>query len=252
MADSILVTVADRIMEIRLNRPEKRNALTAAMYSAISDAFERAIADDQVRAVLLLGTDGHFTAGNDLSEFQNSAALDANGAIVRFLRSLATFPKVLIAGVQGSAVGVGTTMLLHCDLVVAGRGTRFAMPFVDLALVPEAASSLLLPALIGRQRAMKHLLLCDPFGAETALDYGIATEVVDDGDVETAARAFASRIAAKAPTAVMQSKKLIVGDGAAIERRVEEEAEIFAARLASPEVAEAIAAFYEKRPPRFD
>jgi len=252
MSDPILVTVADRIMEIRLNRPEKRNALTAAMYAAIADALDRAVADDQVRAVLVLGSEGHFTAGNDLADFQKPGALDPDGPVVRFLRALVAFPKVLIAGVQGSAVGIGTTMLFHCDLVVAGRGTRFAMPFVDLGLVPEAASSLLVPALIGRQRAAKHLLLCDPFGADTALAYGIATEVVDDGEVETAARALALRIAAKAPTAVRQTKQLIIGDVAAIERRVEEEAALFAERLISPEIAEAIAAFYEKRPPRFE
>lgn len=251
MAEQILVSVADRIMEIRLNRPDKRNALTGAMYDAISDALDRAIADDQVRAVLVLGSEGHFTAGNDLAEFQDAAALDLDGPIVRFLRAVAVFPKVLIAGVQGSAVGVGTTMLLHCDLVVAGRGTHFAMPFLDLGLVPEAGSTLLVPALIGRRRAAKHLLLCDPFGADAALDYGIATDVVDDGEVEAAARALALRIAAKAPMALMQSKKLIVGDVAAVVRRIEEEAGIFAARLTSPEVAEAIAAFYEKRPPRF-
>jgi enoyl-CoA hydratase/carnithine racemase len=161
------------------------------------------------------------------------------------------FPKVLVAGVVGSAIGIGTTLLLHCDLAVAGRGAKFALPFVDLGLVPEAGSSLLLPALVGRQRAAKHLLLCDSFGAEAALEYGLVIEVVDDGVVEEAARGLALRIAAKAPNAVLLSKKLLQGDDA-LARRVAEEAAIFGDRLKSPEVAEAIAAFYEKRPPRFE
>jgi enoyl-CoA hydratase/carnithine racemase len=252
VADPIVVGVADRIMEIRINRPEKRNAITAAMYAAMADALERAVTDEQVRAVLIVGSEGHFTAGNDLADFQKPTALDPDGPVFRFLQAIATFPKVLIAGVVGSAVGIGTTMLLHCDLAVAGRGTRFALPFVDLGLVPEAGSSLLLPALIGRQRTAKLLLLCEPFGADTALDYGIVTEVVDDGEVEAAARALALRIAAKAPNAVMLSKKLMMGDGAAVAQRIADEAAVFAERLTSPEVAEAITAFYEKRPPRFE
>jgi enoyl-CoA hydratase/carnithine racemase len=252
VADPILVTVAERIMEIRINRPEKRNALTAAMYAAMAEAIERAARDGQVRAVLIVGSDGHFTAGNDLRDFQQNPPRDPEAPVFRFLRAITTFPKVLIAGVVGSAIGIGTTMLLHCDLVVAGRGARFAMPFVDLGLVPEAGSSLLLPALIGRRRAAKHLLLGEPFGADVALDYGIASEVVDDGAVEETARSLALRIAAKAPQAVMLSKKLMLGNSAVVLERIAEEAALFADRLQSPEVAEAIAAFYEKRAPRFE
>jgi len=247
----IVVTVADRIMEIRLNRPEKRNAITAAMYSAMADALAQATGDGQVRAVMIVGSGGHFTAGNDLRDFQEPTALDSDGPVFRFLSAIATFPKVLIAGVVGSAIGIGTTMLLHCDLVVAGREAKFAMPFVDLGLVPEAGSSLILPALVGRQRAAKLLLLADRFGAEEALDFGIVTEVVDDGSVEEAARGLALRIAAKAPNAVMITKRLMMGNVAAVEQRIGEEAAEFAERLRSPEVAEAITAFYEKRPPRF-
>ena len=239
-------------MEIRLNRPEKRNAITAAMYSAMADALEQATEDGQIRVVMIVGSGGHFTAGNDLKDFQDPAALDRDRPVFRFLSAIATFPKVLIAGVVGSAVGIGTTMLLHCDLVVAGREAKFAMPFVDLGLVPEAGSSLILPALVGRQRAAKLLLLGDRFGAEAALDLGIVTEVVDDGSVEEAARGLALRIAAKAPNAVMISKRLMNGNVAAVEQRIGEEAAEFAALLRSPEVAEAIAAFYEKRPPKFE
>jgi enoyl-CoA hydratase/carnithine racemase len=218
----------------------------------MAEALERAAGDGQVRAVLLVGSEGHFTAGNDLRDFQQAPPLDFEAPVFRFLRALATSPKVLVAGVAGSAIGIGTTMLLHCDLVVAGREARFAMPFVDLGLVPEAASSLLLPALIGRRRAAKHLLLGEPFGADLALDYGIATEVVDDGVVEEAARSMALRIAAKPPEAVMLSKKLMLGNPSAVLERIAEEAELFAGRLQSAEVAEAIAAFYEKRAPRFE
>lgn len=248
----IVVTVADRIMEIRINRPDKRNAITAAMYSAMADALEQAVGDGQVRAVMIVGSGGHFSAGNDLGDFRDTGTLDPDRPVVRFLSAIATFPKVLIAGVTGSAVGIGTTMLLHCDLVVAGREAKFALPFVDLGLVPEAGSSLILPALVGRQRAAKLLLLADRFGAEEALELGIVTEVVDDGSVEDAARGLALRIAAKAPKAVMISKRLMTGDTAAVEQRIAEEAAEFAALLRSPEVAEAITAFYEKRPPRFE
>jgi enoyl-CoA hydratase/carnithine racemase len=239
-------------MEIRINRPEKRNAISAAMYGAMADALGQAAGDKQVRAVVIVGSGGHFTAGNDLRDFQDPAALDRDRPVFRFLSALAIFPKVLIAGVVGSAVGIGTTMLLHCDLVVAGREAKFAMPFVDLGLVPEAGSSLLLPALVGRQRAAKLLLLGDRFGAEEALEMGIVTEVVDDGSVEDAARGLALRIAAKAPNAVMISKRLMNGNVAAVEQRIGEEAAEFADLLQSPEVAEAIAAFYEKRAPRFE
>jgi enoyl-CoA hydratase/carnithine racemase len=239
-------------MEIRLNRPEKRNAITAAMYSAMADALEQATEDGQIRVVMIVGSGGHFTAGNDLKDFQDPAALDRDRPVFRFLSAIATFPKVLIAGVVGSAVGIGTTMLLHCDLVVAGREAKFAMPFVDLGLVPEAGSSLILPALVGRQRAARLLLLAEGFGAEEALDLGIVTEVVDDGSVEEAARGLALRIAAKAPNAVMMTKRLMMGNVAAVEQRIGEEAAEFADLLRSPEVAEAITAFYEKRPPRFE
>jgi enoyl-CoA hydratase/carnithine racemase len=239
-------------MEIRINRPEKRNAISAAMYAAMADALGQAAGDGHVRAVLIFGSGGHFTAGNDLRDFQDPAALDRDQPVFRFLSAIATFPKVLIAGVVGSAIGIGTTMLLHCDLVVAGRETRFAMPFVDLGLIPEAGSSLILPALIGRQRAAKLLLLADSFGAEEALDLGIVTEVVDDGSVEEAARGLALRIAAKAPNAVMISKRLLNGNIAAVEQRIGEEAAEFADLLRSAEVAEAITAFYEKRAPRFE
>jgi enoyl-CoA hydratase/carnithine racemase len=252
VTEHIAVSVADRIMEIRFNRPEKRNAITGEMYSAIADALDRAVGDDGIRCVLILGSGGHFTAGNDLSDFTNPTALDPGGPVFRFLQTVAGFPKVLVAGVVGSSVGIGTTLLLHCDLAVAGRGAKFALPFVDLGLVPEAGSSLLLPALIGRQLAAKHLLLCDPFGAEKALEYGLVIEVVDDGVVEEAARGLALRIAAKAPNAMLLSKKLLQGDAAAVATRVAEEAAIFGDRLKSPEVAEAIAAFYEKRPARFE
>lgn len=248
----IVVTVIERIMEIRINRPEKRNAISAAMYGAMADALEQAAADKQVRAVMIVGSGGHFTAGNDLRDFQDPAALDHDRPVFRFLIAIATFPKVLIAGVVGSAVGIGTTMLLHCDLVVAGREAKFAMPFVDLGLVPEAGSSLILPALVGRQRTAKLLLLGDRFGAEEALEMGIVTEVVDDGSVEEAARGLALRIAAKAPSAVMISKRLINGNVAAVKQRIGEEAAEFADQLRSPEVAEAIAAFYEKRAPKFE
>jgi enoyl-CoA hydratase/carnithine racemase len=171
--------------------------------------------------------------------------------VFRFLEAISTFPKVIVAGVEGAAVGVGTTMLLHCDLVLAAPTAVFSLPFVDLGLVPEAGSSLLLPALIGRHRAAKHLILGDPFDADAALGYGLVTDLVS-GDLEARVRSTAERIAAKPPEAVRLTKRLLRLNGEdAIRARIAEEARLFAARLTSREAAEAFTAFFEKRPPNF-
>jgi enoyl-CoA hydratase/carnithine racemase len=198
-----------------------------------------------------MGNGGTFTSGNDLNDFRHNPPLDLDQPVFRFLEAISTFPKILVAGVAGPAVGVGTTMLLHCDLIIAAPSAIFSLPFVDLALVPEAASSLLLPALIGRHRAAKHLVLGDPFDAETALSYGLVSEIVPEEELEARVGAIAARIAAKPPEAVRLTKKLLGHDPAAVRARIAEEGELFAARLTSPEAAEAFAAFFEKRPPDF-
>ena len=247
----ILVTTRGPVMEIRLNRPEKKNAITVAMYASLADAFEQAAADEAIRAVTVTGSGGVFTAGNDIADFIAVRPGGEDMPVFRFLRAIAGCPKVVIAGVEGFAVGIGTTMLLHCDLVLVAPDTTFSMPFVDLALVPEAASSLLLPRLIGRQRAAKHLLLCDPFDAETALDYGLVTEIVPADALEERLRATAARIAAKPPEAVRLTKQLMIAPDCTVGERMAAEGALFEDRLSSAEAAAAFTAFFEKRAPDF-
>lgn len=250
MTNDILSTRSGRILELRLNRPDKKNAITSAMYAALADALQAAAEDTEIRVATILGSGDNFTSGNDLKDFQQSPPLDPGQPVFRFLETISSFPKVLVAAVEGAAVGVGTTLLLHCDLVLAAPTALFSLPFADLGLVPEAASSLLLPALIGRHRAAKHLILGDPFDAETALGYGLVTEIVAS-DLEARVRNVAGRIAAKPPEAVRLTKRLLRSDGEAIGARMREEADLFVGRLRSAEAAEAFAAFFEKRPPNF-
>jgi enoyl-CoA hydratase/carnithine racemase len=251
MSDEILATFSGPLLELRLNRPDKKNAITAAMYAALAQALDAAAQDPEIRAVTIFGNGDSFTSGNDLNDFRHNPPLGLDQPVFHFLRGISAFPKILIAGVAGAAVGVGTTMLLHCDLVVAAPNASFSLPFVDLGLVPEAASSLLLPALIGRHRAAKHLILGDPFDAETAFGYGLVSEIVAEEDLEARVRKIAARIAAKPPEAVRLTKALIGQDPAAVKARIAEEGELFGARLKSAEAAEAFAAFFEKRPPDF-
>jgi len=251
MEDHILVESRGPVLELRINRPDKKNALTQAMYAALADALDGAATDDTVAVAIITGAGDIFTSGNDLKDFQETPPVGADQPVYRFIRAIAAFPKVLIAGVNGAAIGIGTTMLLHCDLVVASRLAMFHMPFVDLALVPEAGSSLLFPRLVGRQRAAKHLILAEPFDAETALDYGLVTELVDESDVVPRARQLAERVAAKPPEAVRITKQLIASPAASLEERIAAEGEHFAARLQSAEAPEAFRAFFEKRPPNF-
>lgn len=195
----ILVTTNGPVMELRLNRPDKKNAITVEMYAALADALERAAQDPSVLVVTIAGSEGVFTSGNDLKDFQQARAGGPDMPVFRFLRAIAGCPKIVIAGVEGLAIGIGTTMLLHCDLVLASIDASFLLPFVDLALVPEAASSLLLPRLIGRQRAARHLILAEPFDAETAYAYGLVTELVAEGEIDARLADMAARVAAKPP-----------------------------------------------------
>jgi enoyl-CoA hydratase/carnithine racemase len=250
MTDDILTTRTGRMLELRLNRPAKKNAITSAMYATLAEALGAAAEDSELRVVTILGSGGTFTSGNDLRDFQQAPPLDLDQPVFRFLRAISTFPKPLVAGVEGLAVGVGTTMLLHCDLVIAAANAQFSMPFVDLALVPEAGSSLLLPQLIGRHRAARHLMLGEPFDATTAFGYGLVTELVTS-DLETRVTQVAEKIAAKPPEAVRMTKRLLRSGEEAVAARIEEEAKLFAARLSSPEAMEAFTAFFEKRPPNF-
>ncbi len=251
MSDEIIRSVSGAVMALRLNRPEKKNAITVAMYAALADAFEEAAADPAIRVVTITGEGNLFTAGNDLRDFQQRGESGPDMPVFRFLRAISSCPKVVIAGVNGQAIGIGTTMLLHCDLVIAAPDAIFSLPFVDLGLVPEAASSLLLPRLIGRQRAAKHLMLGEPFDAETAFGYGLVTELRPAEEVADRVASMATRIAAKPPEAIRITKRLITATDASVADRMAEEGRLFEQRLQSAEAREAFAAFFEKRSPNF-
>ena len=248
----IIVEVKDRMLRIEIARPEKKNALTGAMYDAMSDALDAAERDPAVRAALVHGTRDCFTAGNDLADFLERPPHSESSPAFRFIGRIATFPKPLLAAVNGAAVGIGTTMLLHCDLVYAAPAARFQLPFVSLGLVPEAASSFLLPYIAGYQRAAELLLLAKPFGVEKAAAAGFVTEVIPEADLLEYARTAALEIASLPPAAVQQAKALMKKRFAALgAQAMQEEGAVFRERLASPEAKEALTAFFEKRKPDF-
>jgi len=252
MTTNILVESKDRVLRIEIARLDKKNALTQDMYRAMSQALAAADADAQVRAILIHGTKDCFTSGNDLKDFLNRDPHAGPAASFDFISGLPKVAKPLIAAVGGSAVGVGTTMLLHCDLVYAAPGARFQMPFVPLGLVPEAASSLLLPMIAGYQRAAELLMLGQPFSAEKALAAGFVTEIVPGEKLLEHARAAAAAVAALPPASVRLTKQLMKRQhGQAIASQMAEESRVFAERLQSGEAKEAMTAFFEKRKPDF-
>jgi enoyl-CoA hydratase/carnithine racemase len=248
----ILTTQKNGVLTIEFNRPQKKNAITAEMYAALADALFAAREDSAIRAVMITGNRDVFTAGNDLQDFMHHPPSDDDSPVFRFLREISHAPKPLVAGVCGPAVGVGTTMLLHCDLVYAGDNAQFSLPFVQLGLVPEAASSLLLPELVGYQHAAERLLLGEPFGAEEALRMGLVNAVLPADAVAGHARVQADKLAALPAAAVRATKRLMKhGRFGAIESRMRLEGEEFRERLQSPEAREAFAAFFERRRPDF-
>jgi len=252
MSGHILTDVAGGILRIQIDRPDKKNALTVAMYAEMAAALDRAASEPEIRVVLIHGHPQVFTSGNDLADFMSPPPAGEDRPVLRFLRAISNAPKPIVAAVTGPAVGVGTTMLLHCDLVYAGEGARFQLPFVNLGLVPEAGSSLLLPATLGYQRAAELLLLGEPFPAVKAHAYGIVTEVVADNEAVNAATSAAQQLAAKAPAALRLTKMLMKrGTAAAVTQQMLEEGEHFARQLRSPEAVEAFRAFSEKRRPDF-
>lgn len=252
MSEHVRSQLDGGVLELRMDWPEKRNALTRPMYTALAEALEAAADNPAVRSVLLYGSGDGFCAGNDLADFVSGAApLSEDSPSRRFLRAIATHPKPIVAAVQGNAVGIGTTMLLHCDLVVLADGARLLLPFVRLGLVPEAASSLLLPRLAGHQRAAEMMLLGEPLDAATAREVGIANRVVAPAALMETARGLAVKLAAQAPTALRLTKALLKGDQAEVAARMEEEGRLFTAQLQSDELKEAVAAFFEKRAPNF-
>lgn len=252
MSESIQINQRDRIVELVMHRPEKKNALTGDMYAEMARAIAAAQDDPAARVVLISGSPDCFTAGNDVGDFLNNPPKGDDAPVWAFLAAIAKSRKPLVAAVEGLAVGIGTTMLMHCDLVYAGRSARLQLPFVRLGLCPEAASSLMLPALAGYQRAAEALLLGKPFSADKAVQMGLINELVDDGQALAHARQIAAELAALPPDAVITSKKLLRQVHAAeIDRVMSEEARDFLRLLEGEEAREAVNAFLEKRQPDF-
>ncbi len=247
----VLTDIRDGVMTITFNRPAKKNALTAAMYGAVADAMTAAANDAAIRVLILTGAGGAFTAGNDLNDFLNNPPRGEETPVSRFLRGIRTFEKPLIAAVAGVAVGVGTTMLLHCDLVYAAPSARLQLPFVNLALVPEAASSLLLPRLVGHQKAAELFFFGEAFDAETAQGLGIVNAVVAEDQLLAHAQARAVLLAKKAPTAIKLAKQLMRQPATDMAAQMAAEGVHFGNQLASAEAREAMTAFFEKRAPNF-
>ena len=245
MSDHIKTLVRDDVLEITIGRPDRRNALDRPMYRALADAFDRAGADPGLRVVLLAGSGGIFSAGNDIADFAAAPAGDAPdiGETTRLIETVLRFTKPVVAAVDGLAVGIGTTILLHCDLVYATEAARFILPFVDLGLVPEFASSNFLPRLVGLQRASAMLLLGEPVDAAGAHAMGLVNRVVPETDLLTVSRDSCRRIAARSPEAIAITRRLLRGDPDIAVARAREEAALFTARLASPEAKAAFADF---------
>jgi enoyl-CoA hydratase/carnithine racemase len=256
---SIKTATFNGVATIEIARPEKKNALTVAMYQAMADALNAAREDAAVRAVLITGQPGIFTSGNDIEDFltrgtgsggQGSDAMDS--PVFRFMRALLDCDKPVVAAVTGAAIGIGTTMLLHCDFVYVSDEARLAMPFVGLGLVPEFASSLVVPQLMGHRRAAEKLLLGDPFTPEQAVECGIANAVLPAGEVVAHARRIAERFKGLPPGAVREAKQLMHGpERERLLQTIRTEGEIFGRRLKSAEAMEAFQAFLQKRKPDF-
>ena len=249
MSEEILKSFAEGVCELRFDRPEKRNAVTHRMYQALAAGLHAAEADEAVRVVLLSGAGASFCAGNDLNDFVSGPPFSSAHPVMDVLRTLATFDKPLLAAVHGPTVGIGVTMLLHCDLVVAAQGTQLIMPFVALGLVPEAGSSLLLPRLVGQQRAAELLLLGEPLDAAAAERLGLVNRVVAPDKLLDEARALAQRLVRQPAEALRATRRLLRGDTAELRARIEAEAQVFGARLKSAEFLAQVRALLGKGRP---
>lgn len=248
----VIVERIGAVQRLQLNRPEKKNAITVAMYEAMATALRAADTEPAVRAVLLCGAGEAFTAGNDVRDFIERPPQGPDHPVWRFASAITQMQKPLVAAVHGLAIGIGTTMLFHCDVVYAAERTRFSLPFVDLGLVPELGSSLMLPALAGYQKAAELLLLGKPFDEQAARSLGLVADVVPGDRLEETAMAAARSVADKPAAAVRMTKALIKrGFAESLAATLQVEGAQFIARLRSPEAMEAFTAFLEKRPPDF-
>ena len=252
MSEHIRCDVADGLQRLRFCRADKKNSITSEMYQALAEALRTGDKNPDIAVHLFLGSDGIFTAGNDIGDFLAMAeGGEFDTHVFDFMKALALAEKPLVAAVDGLAVGIGTTMLLHCDLVYATPNADLRTPFLNLGVVPEAASSLLAPARMGHVKAFELLCLGMPFNAQQALEAGLVNAVVPAADLEAKASQAAMQLAAKPPEALALARRLLRGDQSDIIARIDEEVELFKDRLRSPEAREAFAAFVEKRNPNF-
>ena len=247
----ILTHIDAGVMTITFNRLDKKNSITSSMYAAMAEALAQAATDPAVRVVVFQGHESIFSAGNDIGDFLNQPPTTQESPVFRFLRGIATFEKPLLAAVAGPAVGIGTTMLFHCDLVYAGDNAAFSMPFVNLGLCPEAASSLLAPRMFGYHRAAEALLMGEPFFAEAAQEVGLVNRVVPPTEVNGYAQAQARKLAGKPLSSLIETKRLMKGDTQAVLQKMDDEGKSFGRMLREPAAKEAFGAFMEKRKPDF-
>ena len=248
----ILSHIDNGVMTLTFNRVDKKNSLTAAMYTALADAVEQAERNADVRVLVFQGHETVFCAGNDIADFLNNPPSTPDAPVFRLLRNIAAFPKPVLAAVAGPAVGIGTTLLFHCDLVYAGDNAVFAMPFVNLGVCPEAASSLLAPQMMGYHRAAEALLLGEPFMAEAALEVGLVNRVLPPTEVNSYVQVQARKLAAKPLSSLLETKRLMKsGQAALVQKQMHDEATSFGRMLKEPAAKEAFSAFIEKRKPDF-
>lgn len=248
----ILVHTEAGVCTISFNRLARKNSITSDMYAAMADAMQAATADAVIRVVVLQGDETIFSAGNDIGDFLEKPPSGEDAPVFRFLRNIAACPKPVIAAVNGPAVGIGTTLLFHCDLVYAGDNAAFSMPFVNLGLCPEAASSLLVPQMFGYHRAAEALLLGEAFFAEAAMEVGLVNKILPPTETNAFAQAQARKLAAKPLSALVETKRLMKGGQAeAVTQRMAEEGKSFGRMLREPAAREAFTAFMEKRKPDF-
>ncbi|MBS7809195.1 enoyl-CoA hydratase [Variovorax sp. PCZ-1] len=248
----ILSHTEGAILTLTFNRAQKKNSITVAMYQQLADALTTASTDAAIRVVVFQGHEAIFSAGNDLGDFMNVPPAGDESPVFQFLRAIASFPKPIVAAVCGPAVGIGTTMLLHCDLVIAGDNAAFSMPFVNLGLCPEAASSHLVPQMMGYHRAAEALLLGEPFMAEAALEVGLVNRVVPPSEATRVAMQWAQKLAAKPISSLIETKRLLKrGNESVVAERMKEEGASFGRMLREPAAKEAFTAFMERRLPDF-
>ena len=248
----ILISTNHHVLTLQFNRPEKKNAITAAMYQTMADVLREADTDSGIRAILFTGHPQIFTAGNDLEDFMKNPPTTADSPVYRFLWNISHASKPVVAAVAGAAVGIGTTLLMHCDLVYAADNAKFSMPFSQLGLCPEAASSLLLPQIVGYQRAAEKLLLGETFLAEEAHRIGLVNQILPADQLLQFAAAQTAKLVALPASSIRTTKRLMkASQTAAIEAQLVEESKFFGAMLSAPEAKEAFAAFFQKRKPNF-